>query len=148
VTSAAARSPVSWVPCAVEKNPGEVASPAKNRAAVHRSGQDRAEPETSRPGVRVGSAHEAVLAPCRRGERADPAPDLRADECGKLVDRIVGECVVVHERTGERSAEKCLDAATPQWSQIIATGFRAVGCAEQMAVYRGGEGRLNQDDER
>ena len=31
VTSAAARSPVSWAPCAVEKNPGEVASPAKNR---------------------------------------------------------------------------------------------------------------------
>src|SRR3984893_9521700 len=75
-------------------------------------------------------------APGRRGKRADPAPDLGADQRGKLVDRIVGECVAVHERTGERSAEKRLDAVTPQWSQIIASGFRAVGCAEQMAVYR------------
>src|SRR3984957_7812136 len=81
----------------------------EKQAAVHRSGQVRAESETSRPGVRVGSAREAVVAPGRRGKRADPAPDLGADERGKLVDRIVGECVAVHERTGERSAEKRLD---------------------------------------
>ena len=76
------------------------------------------------------------MTPGRRGKRADLAPHFRADERGKLVDRIVDECVVVHERTGERSAEKRLDAATPKWSQIITSGFRAVGCAEQMAVYR------------
>src|SRR5271155_6002267 len=39
----------------------------EKQAAVHRSGQDRAESETSRPGVRVGSAREAVVAPGRRG---------------------------------------------------------------------------------
>ena len=38
-TSAAARSPVSWAPCAVEKNPGEVASPAKNRRPSTGAGQ-------------------------------------------------------------------------------------------------------------
>jgi len=108
----------------------------EKQAVVHRSGQDRAEWETSRPGVRVGSARKAVVAPGRCGKRTDPAPDLRADERGKLIDRIVDECAVVHERTGERSAEKRLDAVTPKWSQIITTGFRAVGCAEQMAVYR------------
>jgi hypothetical protein len=39
----------------------------EKQAAVHRSGQDLAESETSRPGVRVGSAREAVVAPGRRG---------------------------------------------------------------------------------
>jgi len=45
----------------------------EKQAAVHRSGQDRAESETSRPGVRVGSAREAVVTSPRNIDRSRDA---------------------------------------------------------------------------